>query len=165
MTLLLIASVVLQLGLQYRLSFWSRDFFDAFGRRDAPALRSEAMLFLVLAGLSVVVAIGSIGARMTTQRQWRAWLTRRLIDRWLANNRFRHLKFELSEDRNPEFRIAEDARVATDAPISMAAGLLSAALSTITFIGILWNVGGDLTVDVYGADLTVPKYLVVTVVL
>jgi hypothetical protein len=25
---------VLQLALQYRLNYWSRDFFDAFGRRD-----------------------------------------------------------------------------------------------------------------------------------
>ena len=52
------------------------------------------------------------------------------------------------EDRNPEYRIAEDVRVATDAPVSMAAGLLSALLNGVIFIGILWNVGGDLDVGV-----------------
>lgn len=162
---MLIGSTVLQLALQYRLNYWSRDFFDAFGRRDGPALRTEALLFLLLAGMSIIVAILSVWARMTTQRKWRAWLTRHLIDRWLANDRFRELHFQQSEDRNPEYRIAEDARVATDAPVSMAAGLLTALLNVITFVGILWNVGGDLVVEVFGHVLTVPKYLVITVVI
>jgi vitamin B12/bleomycin/antimicrobial peptide transport system ATP-binding/permease protein len=101
---------------------------------------------------------------MTTQRKWRAWLTRRLIGRWLANDRFLQLRFQQSEDRNPEYRIAEDVRVATDAPVSMAAGLLIATLNVIIFVGILWNVGGDLDVMVFGHVLTVPKYLLITVV-
>jgi putative ATP-binding cassette transporter len=122
-------------------------------------------VFLLLASLSILVAILSIWARMTTQRNWRAWLTRHLTDRWLANDRFLHLHFENSEDRNPEYRIAEDARVATDAPVSMAAGLLTALLNVITFVAILWNVGGDLDFEILGRMVTVPKYLVVTVVI
>ena len=162
---MLIGGTVLQLALQYRLNYWSRDFFDAFGRRDGATLRAQALLFLLLAGLSILVAVLTTWARMTTQRRWRAWLTRHLIDRWLANDRFRQLHFLQGEDRNPEYRIAEDARVATDAPVSMAAGLLTALLNVIIFIGVLWNVGGDLDVELFGHALTVPKYLVVTVAL
>ena len=91
-------------------------------------------------------------------------MTRHLIDRWLGNDRFLQLHFLQGEDRNPEYRIAEDVRVATDAPVSMAAGLLTALLNVIIFVGILWNVGGDLVVQVLGHVLTVPKYLVITVV-
>lgn len=69
------------------------------------------------------------------------------------------------EDRNPEYRIAEDARVATDAPVSMATGLLTALLNVVMFVSILWNVGGDLVIEIRGHVLTVPKYLVITVVL
>ncbi len=58
-----------QLGPRYRLNYWSRDFFDAFGRRDGPASRGEALLFLLLAGLSIVVAVLLVWARMTTQRK------------------------------------------------------------------------------------------------
>jgi putative ATP-binding cassette transporter len=161
--LLLVGSVVLQLVLQYRLNYWSRDFFDAFGRRDGPALREEAVSFLVLAGLSIGMAVSTVWARMATQRKWRAWLTRLLMDRWLANRNFRQLTFAEGEDRNPEFRIAEDVRVATDVPVALAAGLLTAFLSAVLFIGILWNVGGDLDVDILGVVMTVPKYLVITV--
>jgi len=155
---------VLQLAVQYRLIYWSRDFFDAFGRRDGATLRVQALLLLLLAGLSILVAILTVWARMTTQRKWRAWLTRHLIDRWLANDRFLQLRFQQSEDRNPEYRIAEDARVARDAPVSMAAGVLTALLNVVIFVGILWNVGGDLDVEVFGHVLTVPKYLLITVV-
>jgi putative ATP-binding cassette transporter len=163
LTAVLTAAVVVQLTLQYRLNYWSRDFFDAFGRKDAPALRQEALLFLLLAGLSIFAAVVTLWARMTMQRRWRAWLTRRLMDRWLAKENFRHLQFQASEDPNPEFRIAEDARVATEAPINLAAGLLSSALSAMIFIGVLWHVGGDLTIELFGYGLTVPKYLVITV--
>jgi vitamin B12/bleomycin/antimicrobial peptide transport system ATP-binding/permease protein len=88
-TALLAGSAVLQLVLQFRLNFWSRDFFDAFGRRDGHPLRAQTLLFLLFAGLSILVAILTVWAGRTTQRKWRVWLTRQLIDRWLANNRFR----------------------------------------------------------------------------
>ena len=54
--------------------------------------------------------------------------------------------------------------MATDAPVTMTLGLLQAMLSAVIFIDILWNVGGDLTVTVFGHVLTVPKYLVIAVV-
>jgi vitamin B12/bleomycin/antimicrobial peptide transport system ATP-binding/permease protein len=164
LTALLLGSVLLQLVIQYRLNFWSRDFFDAFGRRDGPTLRAQALIFLPLAGSSILVAVLAVWARMTTERRWRAFMTQHLIDRWLANDLFRQLRFPVGEDQNPEYRIAEDARVATDAPVTLTLGLLTAVLSAVIFISILWNVGGDLVVGVFGHVLTVPKYLVIAVV-
>ena len=169
LTAALIGCTLLQLTLQFRLNYWNRDFFDAFGRRDGPALGAQALLFLGLAGGSILLTVLTVWARMTMQRQWRAWLTRHLIDRWLARDgqpplRF-PLDFPLGEDRNPAFRIAEDARVATDAPVSMAIGLFAALLNVVIFIGILWHVGGDLTLEGFGRALVVPKYLVITVLL
>jgi putative ATP-binding cassette transporter len=163
LTALLVASVLLQLVIQYRLNYWSRDFFDAFGRRDGPALRAQALIFLPLAGSSILVAVLAVWVRMTTQRRWRAWLTHHLINRWLAHDLFRHLRFTVGEDQNPEYRIAEDARAATDAPVAMTVGLLTAVLSAGIFISILWDVGGDLSVGVFGHVLTVPRYLVLAV--
>src|SRR6185437_9273270 len=102
----LTGSTLLQLALQFRLNYWSRDFFDAFGRRDGSELRTQALLFLMLASISMLVAVLAIWARMATQREWRRWLTQHLIDRWLGNDRFQHLHFQQGEDRNPEYRIA-----------------------------------------------------------
>ncbi len=162
-TAAVIAGTIAQLILQFRLNYWSRDFFDAFGRKDGDALQHQALLFVLLASASIGTAVFALWSRMTLQRRWRAWLTRHLMGRWLANQNFRHLRFQKSEDHNPEFRIAEDARVATEAAINLAAGLLSSVLSAIIFIGVLWHVGGDLTVEFFDYGLTIPKYLVITV--
>jgi putative ATP-binding cassette transporter len=160
----LIGGVLLQLALGYRLSYWNRDFFDAFGRRNGPALRMQALIFLLLMGISIVLAILAVWSRMTLQRSWRAWLTRHLIDRWLANNRVRPLHYLSREDRNPEFRIAEDARVATESPVTMAVGLLTAVINVIIFIGILWSVGGNLALKDLGGTIAIPKYMVIAVI-
>jgi putative ATP-binding cassette transporter len=162
-TLLLLASVLCQLIIQYRLSYWGRDFFDAFGRRDGGVLKTQALLFLPLAVASILVAVLGVWSMMTTQRRWRAWLTQHLIDRWLEHDLFRSLQFAAGEDQNPEYRIAEDVRIAVDSPLSMAVGLLKAAFSAGIFIGILWTVGGDLQVVVSGHVITVPKYMVIAV--
>ncbi len=160
----LIGGVLLQLALGYRLSYWNRDFFDAFGRRSGPELRTQALIFLLLMAISIALAILAVWSRMTLQRTWRAWLTRHLIDRWLANNRVRRLHYLRSEDRNPEFRIAEDARVATESPVTMAVGLLTAMINVIIFIGILWSVGGDLALKFLGGTMVVPEYMVIAVI-
>ena len=55
-------------------------------------------------------------------------------------------------------------RVATDAPIGMATGALTALLNAVTFISILWHAGGDLNVEVFGGAIALPKYLMITVV-
>jgi vitamin B12/bleomycin/antimicrobial peptide transport system ATP-binding/permease protein len=47
-----------------------------------------------------------------------------------------------SDHQAPKYRIAEDARIATDLPVDLVLGLFQSLLNAITFIGILWSVGG-----------------------
>ena len=93
---------------------------------------------------------------MTAQRKWREWLSQHLIALWLANDRYCQLHLVPGDHENPEYRIAEDARVATDAPIDFAVGLLQAVLTAIIFIDVLWVVGGDLALKASGRMLVVP---------
>ncbi len=160
----LIATVLLQLLTQYALNFWNRDFFDAIGRRDATGLWAQALRFVPLAAASLTLTVVSVWARMTMQRSWREWLSNHLYDYWLKDDRYVRLGSATADHQAPEFRIAEDARVATDAPVDLALGLFSSLLNAITFIGILWSVGGSLAVNVSGLVLTIPGYLVVAVI-
>src|SRR4051812_18337389 len=50
MTLVLIAVVLIQLGLQYRVNVWNRDFFDALERGERGEVWLQALIFLPLAG-------------------------------------------------------------------------------------------------------------------
>ncbi len=125
----LIAVALAQIAVQYRLNYWNRDFFNALEGRDAAGLRAQALIFAPLACLSVSLSVASVWGRMTTQRKWREWLTKHLLALWLRDERYRRLKFVTGEYQNAEYRISYDARIATDAPVDMALGLFTAALT------------------------------------
>jgi len=161
---LLIATVLLQLLTQYRLNFWSRDFFDALARKDPAELRMQALYLLPVAAASLVLAIISVWGRMTLQRKWRERLSNHLYDCWLDRDRYIQLRFTFGDNQNPEYRIAEDARIATDLPVDLLLGLFSSCLTAATFIGVLSSVGGSIALDVFGFVVAIPGYLVVAVV-
>ncbi len=165
LTAILTATVVLQLLTQYAINFWNRDFFNAVERKDGAELLTEALRFIPLAAASLALAVFSVWARMTLQRKWREWLSYRLYHDWLDNDRYVRLRFIAGDSQAPEYRIAEDARVATDLPVDLVLGLLSSFLTGVAFIGILWSVGGSLTVDMPGLAITIPGYLVIAVIL
>jgi putative ATP-binding cassette transporter len=161
----LIATVLLQLLTQYALNFWNRDFFDAIGRRDSAELWTQALRFVPLAAASLVITVVSVWARMTMQRDWREWLSNHLYDYWLKDDRYVRLGSAAADHQTPEYRIAEDARVATDAPIDLVLGLFSSLLNAVTFIGILWSVGDSLLINISGFALAIPGYLVIAVII
>ncbi len=164
-TALLIAIVLVQLLVQYRLNLWNRDFFNALGRRDGAALWSEAQIFLPLAAASILLAAATVWARMRVQRKWREALTVHVASFWLLDCHYSRLDYEATGNKNPEYRINDDVRVATDAPVDLALGLLSSLLTATIFIGVLWRVGGNISITVFGLLLSIPGYLVVGVMI
>jgi putative ATP-binding cassette transporter len=165
MTITVIALVVVQLVIQYRINVWNREIFDALEKKDGSAVLYQSTIFVPLAVVSIATAIAVVWARMRLQRRWRAWFTEHVGDRWLDNGRYYQLNLVAGEHQNPEHRLTEDTRVATEAPVDLATGILTAFLTSATFIGVLWSVGGDLTVDWGGSPLTIPGYLVIAVVI
>lgn len=157
---MLIVCVVAQLLVQYRLNLWNRDFFNALERRDGKDILEQTYLLPGLAAASVVLAATAVWGRMSFQRRWREWLTSTLLGLWLSNDNYRRLEAAPGEPQFAEYRIAEDARIATDAPIDLLVGLLSSILTAATFVVVLWTVGGSLAFDVLGLSLELPGYLV-----
>jgi putative ATP-binding cassette transporter len=165
LAMLLIVIVLMQLLVQYWFNLWNRNFFDALGTKDGAMLWVQARLLIPLVVASSVLGLLSAWGRMTSQRKWRASVTRALIEQWLKNDRYHRLRRIPGEHQQPDARITQDARVATDAPIDLALGLLNSVLGAIVFVGVLWNVGGDLSVAVSGRIITIPGYLVIAVIL
>ena len=87
------------------------------------------------------------------------WLNNLLIDRWLRNGRYYQLNLVGSTPKNPEYRIADDVRIATEAPIEFATGVATAVLSAATFIMVLWTVGGAFTVHIAAPPSPFPASL------
>jgi putative ATP-binding cassette transporter len=164
MVALLLAIVSAQVFIQYQINVWNRAIFDALEQKNAAVVAWQALIFVPLAIASILFAVLVVRARMTTQIHWRQWLTNHLTDRWLANGRYFHLNLMEGDHKNPEYRISEDVRIATEAPVDFTVGVVSAFLSAATFVGVLWYVGGDLTFDWGGAQITIPGYLVLAAV-
>lgn len=100
--------------------------------------------------------MGLLHARMRLQVRWRQWLARTLISRWLADRHFYQLTIVHTEADNPEAPIAEGGRLAIELLVDFSLGFLNTLLAAISFIGILWVVGGSLTV----AGYYIPGYMV-----
>ncbi|MEA2882075.1 MAG: vitamin B12/bleomycin/antimicrobial peptide transport system ATP-binding/permease protein, partial [Bradyrhizobium sp.] len=122
----LLILIVTNVGFQYGINVWNRAIFDAIEKRDSPSVLYLSAVFFPLALGSVALAVAQVYARMGIQRRWRAWLTHSVISRWLTNGRYYQLNLVGGDHQNPEYRIAEDLRVATDAPVDFATGVVSA---------------------------------------
>jgi hypothetical protein len=88
---------------------------------------------------------------MTTQRQWRQWLTSDILGDWFADDHYRKLEAAPGEYKNAEYRISYDAKSATDSPVDLTLGLVNSVMTAGVFTGVLWSVGGQLTIAVVGA--------------
>lgn len=161
---LMVLVVLFELAVKYRFNFWYRDFFDALEKRNSRELWRQMFLFVMLTGASIAIALAGVWGRMTTQREWRRWLTTQMIGLWLKNGHYRRLQDVPGDHRNAEYRIAEDARVATEAPIDFAVGLLTSVLTVFIFADVLWTIGGSFIVSDFGVRIDVPGYLVIAVV-
>src|SRR5437899_1542947 len=161
----LLLLIVGHVGFQYGINVWNRAIFDAIEMRDSATVYYLAAVFFPLAIGSVLLGVAQVLARMGIQRRWRAWLTHAVISRWLANGRYYQLNLVGGDHKNPEYRIAEDLRIATDSPVDFMAGVTSAFLSATTFIVVLWTIGGALTVTLGQTQITIPGFLVIAAVL
>lgn len=161
---LIILTVVLNLAAAYGMNVWNRAIFDALEKRDGHTVLILALLYFPLLAVSVCMMVVQVYAKMTTQRRWRAWLTQHLLDRWLTSGRYYQLNLVTGDHRNPEYRIADDIRLATDSPVDFVTGITTAVLSAATFIVVLWTLGGSLSFEVAGVSVTIPGFLVVAAV-
>ena len=117
----LLILIVGNVALQYGINVWNRAIFDGIEKRDSATVFFLTGVFFPLAIGSVLVGVAQVFARMGIQRRWRAWLTSAVLTRWLANGRYYQLNLVGGDHKNPEYRIAEDLRVSTDAPVDFIA--------------------------------------------
>ncbi|MCO4053257.1 MAG: ABC transporter ATP-binding protein/permease [Bosea sp.] len=164
-TLSLAAMVVVNVGVNVGVNAWHGWFFNALERKDAAVAGMAMVAFpgivLVAAGVGVLI----LKTRETLQVYWRQWLSDRLVELWVSRRRFQRLAPSGLEPSNPEYRIADDVRWATEPLVDFAIGLLSAVITVITFVGILWSIGGALTIGQGEGAVRIPAYLVLAAIL
>ncbi|MDB5508573.1 MAG: hypothetical protein JWL93_1042 [Hyphomicrobiales bacterium] len=155
-----LGAAIAQLLTQIGINRWNRFFFDALDARNGHNIAIGVGLIAGLALISTIIAVCLVHFRMRLQVRWRQWLTGRLVKYWLTERRFYQLTIVGGDDANPEYRIADDMRIAIEPLVDFAIGLLTAFMSAVAFMGILWVVGGAIDVEIAGTALHIPGYIV-----
>lgn len=157
--------VFANLAVNVGINRWNKWFFDALERKDGTTLWTAVIVIVVLVALGAAFAVAMVWCRMTLQVKWRQWLTGEMLARWLSEQRYYRLAVTDEEQINPEYRIADDLRLASEPVVEFAVGFINALLAAVTFVGILFWVGGSLTIDIGGTSVWIPGYIALAAVL
>lgn len=160
--LLAVALLILILSsvrLQALINVWNASFFDALEKKSQGALVPLLWQFagyVVAAGLLMVV---TVVVRMYLMVHLRKWVTTVVFTHWLDSRAYLRLDRNTKGAETPEFRIADDVRMALDQMVDLAVGFITSVLLAITFFEVLARVGGSLKLDGFG--VTIPAYFLV----
>lgn len=169
--LLLLASVVaLSLGLvgiDVLINAWNNDFYNALQEKKIDAFYGLLGKFTLLAFAYILVAVYRFYLQQMLQIEWRTWLNERYLADWLRERAYYRLPLLAREGPatvegidNPDQRIAEDLRIFVDMTLSLGLGLLSAIVTLISFVTVLWTLSGALRFTLGAADIEIPGYMV-----
>lgn len=158
------ATVAVQLATQLALNQWNRHFFDALEHRRTDELTQSVVLLPLLVVLCGVAVSAALVARLTLQLRWREWMVRRLAGWWIEDQRYYRLSIASEELSSPESRIADDVRLAIEPLVDFAIGVVTALVTALAFVGVLWSVGGAARFSLGGVDFYIPGYLAVSAV-
>src|SRR5688572_12421218 len=142
--------------LEVQFNYWNNDFYNTFEKRDQAEFFRQLGKFGLLALGYIVTAVYRLYFMQMLQIEWRSWMTGRFLEDWMKDQA--HYRMQLLDrgTDNPDQRIAEDLRLFVDLTLSLSLGLLSAVVTLVTFITILWTLSGAL--EIFG--INIPGYMV-----
>ena len=156
----LLASVVgLTLALvwtQVQFNDWNKGFYDTFEHKDRLGFYLELGRFALLAVMFIVLAVYKQYLQQMLMIEWRAWLTDNHLSNWLSGQAYYRMQLLERGTDNPDQRIADDLNIFVDLTLTLSLGLLSAVVTLVSFVGILWSISGALEV----AGVSIPGYMV-----
>lgn len=135
---------------------WNKGFYDTFEHKDRLGFYLELGRFGFLAVLFIVLAVYKQYLQQMLMIEWRAWLTDTYLQDWLDGQAYYRLQLLDRGTDNPDQRIADDLNGFVDLTLSLSLGLLSAIVTLVSFVGILWVISGPLEVG----GVTIPGYMV-----
>jgi vitamin B12/bleomycin/antimicrobial peptide transport system ATP-binding/permease protein len=158
---LLLTVIALNLGIVYinvLLNKWNNKFYDALQDKNYTVFRHQLIRFSWLAGLFIVFAVYQSYLNQMLQIRWRRWLTEHYLRGWLTGAAYYRMQLVAGETDNPDQRVADDVPQFIASTLNLAIGGMSAVVSLISFVAILWGLSGTLTIP--GSSIRLPGYLV-----
>ena len=160
---LLIAIIVLTLAMVYlsvQFNTWYNDFYNSLQDKNKDAFFFQLGKYCILATLYIIAAVYAFYLNQMLQIRWRRWMTDRYLREWLAQRTYYRMQLTGGQTDNPDQRIAEDMKLFVDDSLSLSLGFLNAAVTLVSFVGILWGLSGALTIALGGRSMELPGYMV-----
>ncbi|MEZ5741757.1 MAG: ABC transporter ATP-binding protein/permease [Burkholderiaceae bacterium] len=158
--LALVVFTIAQVAIPIALNVWSQHLFDAIEQRDTAGLLRQIGNAGLIVLASLVVMTTHLRLRRRLQVDWRAELTDSLLGQWIPNGRHYQLSQLPGQHDNPDGRIAEDIRIATEYTVDLAHSLFYCVLLLVSFTQILWHLSGPPDVQIAGWSIYLPGHLV-----
>jgi vitamin B12/bleomycin/antimicrobial peptide transport system ATP-binding/permease protein len=153
-----------QVAIDVRLSFFSRDFFNAMQNKDQPEFwRQLVVVFVPWASVYVASAVVEYVVTSTFVVRWRRWLSALYIGRWLDAGVHYRMALAGSSVDNPDQRIADDiygfiyGGGAGTGLYGYSVIALQTVTSLVSFSIVLWGLSANFTVP--GTSFYVPGFL------
>lgn len=159
--LALVVLTVVQIVIAVVITEWSAALFNALEQHSMSGLFMQIGLLILIFAASMAVTFTHLTIKRRLQIAWRSWLTERVIGQWMSKGRhYQVTHIQTAEHDNPDGRIAEDIRIATDEAIALAHSLFYSVLLLISFTEILWSLSGTVVVDLGSIKIPVYGHLV-----
>jgi vitamin B12/bleomycin/antimicrobial peptide transport system ATP-binding/permease protein len=158
---LLVLAVVLTLasvGVDVVFNDWNRRFYDAIQNKDEAAFWREMLNFSWIAALTIGFAVARGLVSPYLRLRWRRWLTAQYLTHWMHGRGYYRIELEHKID-NADQRISEDLNQLGLLTMTLFLGVISATATLISFLLILWELSGPLSLAFVGIDATVPGYM------
>ncbi|WP_333595822.1 ABC transporter ATP-binding protein/permease, partial [Anaerospora hongkongensis] len=118
-------------------------------------------IYAVLATVFIVVKGYQLYARMLLHNRWRRWLTERYLTKWLQKKTYYRLQLMMgNEADNPDQRISEDVELFVMLTLRLSVDFLQDAVTIFSFVLILWNLSGVITITAANYTFVIYGYLV-----
>jgi vitamin B12/bleomycin/antimicrobial peptide transport system ATP-binding/permease protein len=146
-TLSLIVLTILQIVVAVIITEWTAALYNALEQRSMTGLLIQVGLLILIFFASMAITGTHMVVKRHLQIGWRNWLTERVIGQWMSKGRHYQVTHIQGEHDNPDGRIAEDIRIATEEAIALSHSLFYSLLLLFSFTKILWTLSGTVMLD------------------
>ena len=160
LTLALLVLTVCQVGVPVALNRWMRWLFDALEQKAMHQFAELSWILLVILVSNVSIVNLHLRVKRRLQIGWRAWLSRKVERNWMMAGRHYQLAYLPGPHDNPDGRIAEDIKNATEFAIDLGHSLFYDLLLLVSFTQILWTLSQAPYLVIGNTPYFVPGYLV-----
>jgi putative ATP-binding cassette transporter len=145
-----------------RLIRWANDFYTALQKLDVPAATQQIGVFFVLVAISASLNLSAGWLRKLLQIRWRQGLTEVVLDAWLSDKAYWHLRDRQENGLdNPDQRIADDCRIFVYRLTTEALELMTNLVALVSYVAILWSLSTfPLAFTLFGTEVSIARYMV-----